>query len=384
MEGGKGFILTITDALWCPASRWSLREVGLSRSCPQGAPSLRETGKYRTQAAATTAGRGTLRGWGWGREASSCALGTEGWGAGMVLHQSPRHTVRSWVSLGPRPQSARATGGSSRGCLSERLRVSNSRFPQFLGPGSGFLVPPHAARPDGQFSLSQSQSVWAVRLAARNEPAGQPRPAQTRPLQRWSPRHSPGRAVEQREAGAGVRGCRHLASPPPIWRARSTPGNWKTQSGEAASQQPVRMRVRAHTHSRAHRRSGRIWQRWRLVSGFECLYSILERWPSPKGRAFLGQELSEEKGLVWEGSVSLYVLWTHSQALKCCHPILVPGLHRQPFDPSLKRGWRVDLRDCSDLSFCFCFSRPSAYSYPHLDSLPHPNPNLALKASVEI
>lgn len=139
------------------------------------------------------------------------------------------------------------------------------------------------------------------------------------------------------------------------------------------------MRVRAHTHSRAHRRSGRIWQRWRLVSGFECLYSILERWPSPKGRAFLGQELSEEKGLVWEGSVSLCVLWTHSQALKCCHPILVPGLHRQPFDPSLKRGWRVDLRDCSDLSFCFCFSRPSAYSYPHLDSLPHPNPNLALE-----
>ena len=212
MEGGKGFILTITDALWCPASRWSLREVGLSRSCPQGAPSLRETGKYRTQAAATTAGRGTLRGWGWGREASSCALGTEGWGAGMVLHQSPRHTVRSWVSLGPRPQSARATGGSSRGCLSERLRVSNSRFPQFLGPGSGFLVPPHAARPDGQFSLSQSQSVWAVRLAARNEPAGQPRPAQTRPLTRSGSRTAGGWSRSSRLPPSCVSPS-HLAGP---------------------------------------------------------------------------------------------------------------------------------------------------------------------------
>lgn len=69
-------------------------EVGQSRPCPQDASSLRETDKYRKRDAATTEGCGALS-LGWGREAGSCALGTESRGAGTVLHKSTRHSVRS-------------------------------------------------------------------------------------------------------------------------------------------------------------------------------------------------------------------------------------------------------------------------------------------------
>lgn len=74
-------------------------EVGQSRPCPQGASSLRQTEKHRTGDAATTDGCGALS-LGWGREAGSCALGTESRGAGTMLHKSTRHSVRSWGKFG--------------------------------------------------------------------------------------------------------------------------------------------------------------------------------------------------------------------------------------------------------------------------------------------
>lgn len=112
-----------------------------------------------------------------------------------------------------------------------------------MGPGSPFLhTPPGLTNCSPSISPKMSEPFGLLREISR--PAS---PGQARPLQPWPPRHSPSRAVEQREAGAGIRGCRHLASPPPIWRARSTPGNWKTQRGEAASQWPARARAHART-----------------------------------------------------------------------------------------------------------------------------------------
>lgn len=100
-------------------------------------------------------------------------------------------------------------------------------------------------------------SRWSLRMQGRSEPCLPSGGSQS------------SRAIEQREAGAGVRGCRHLASPPPIWRARSMPGNWKTKRWY-----PSGLCERARAPALTHTCTGRDWWRWRLKSGFEVVFSV--------------------------------------------------------------------------------------------------------------
>ena len=336
------------------ASGWERR--GRSEPfLPSGSSQSARDRQGSHQAAVTTAGCEAPSG-DRGEEASSRALGTESGGQVPGSTRAPGTQSAGtqsgvWVSSTPRPRSAPATADCPRGCLSQRLRAPNSGFPQFLGPGSELQVPPHAARPDGQFSLSQSQDVWAVRLAARNQPPGRHRPAQARPLQRWSPRHSPGRAVEQREAGAGVRGCRHLASPPPIWRALSTLGNWKTQKGRGGFPAACAS-ARAHIHPRTHGRTDAQSVVVAVETGI-LFRGVLQglSWLSLEAGASLGRQFSEGNGLVGRGSVSLYILFSNT----------LPGSkvlwfqpHRQPFysqDGEKLEG--IGLRDWKNTTLLF-------------------------------
>lgn len=198
------------------------------------APSLRSGGSRSVRGKCWTRGAAQRRGTGSAagsvREAGSRAFGTESRGAVRCSPRAldPVGSGGKFRATAPKRPGNRRTAGGAGGCVSERLRAPQLWVPQCLGLGSRFLptlpgptncspsVSPKTSKPFGP--------LWEMG-----------RPGQPRPAQPWSPRHSPSRAVEQWEAGAGIRGCRHLASPPPIWRARSTPGNWKTR-GEAASQ----------------------------------------------------------------------------------------------------------------------------------------------------
>lgn len=187
----------------CPTSRRWLR--AQSRSEPSLLlvvlpVSERQQGPHQP---ATTAG--CEASWGGSGPGSSPARPDRERGAGTGLHKSTRHSgrrhaLRSWGKFGD--QGSREAPGSrltARGAaLASASEPPTLGFLGFLGPGSELRAPPHAARPDGHFSLSQSQDVWAVRLKRReiSRPAGTGQLSQA--TQRWSPRHSPGRAVEQR------------------------------------------------------------------------------------------------------------------------------------------------------------------------------------------
>lgn len=221
-KGWKGFLPTI------PAPVAAAAGVGRRLPALRGLP-VRER-QVLGQGSSTAAGHG-LRG-GLGPGSQLARVRDREQGRGTLLPKSARSS-REWREVqGHGPETPRQPAHRRGGCVSGRLRAPNSGFLSAWAwaPGSSPRCPARRT------ALPQSVPKRLNRSARCGKWAALPGPGQPRPLQPWSPRHSPSRAVEQWEAGAGIRGCRHLASPPPIWRARSTPGNWKTRRGEAASQ----------------------------------------------------------------------------------------------------------------------------------------------------